>query len=212
MTGRTHDLAAFTSLSLIVATQPLTRMSLATGIVALSANFIGGLTPDIDQPTADLWHRIPLGSIFGKMISPLLGGHRFISHSLFGIFLFGFLSNYILTAISGVLLVNTGIVWLGFMIGYISHLIMDTFTKEGVPWLFPIPIRFGIPPFKFLRIKTGGLIEKAVVFPGLLLLNVYLYYMFYGRYLDFISKSRKPRIYPWMNAFIREAVSGQLLL
>lgn len=74
MTGRTHDLAAFSALSYIVATTPPERISLATTVVALSANFIGGLTPDIDQPTADLWHRLPLGSIFGKLLSPLLGG------------------------------------------------------------------------------------------------------------------------------------------
>ena len=55
--------------------------------------------------------------------------------------------------------------------GFVSHLIMDTFTKEGVPWLFPIPIRFGIPPFSFLRLKTGGMLEKTFVFPGLILLN-----------------------------------------
>ncbi len=187
MTGRTHDLAAFTSLSFIIATTPLTQISLATAAVALSANFIGGLAPDIDQTTADLWHRIPLGSVFGRLVSPLLGGHRFISHSIAGIFLFGFLTRYFLTAISGVLLVDMNIVWFSFMVGYISHLVMDTFTKEGVPWLFPIPVKFGIPPFKALRIKTGGLIEKAVVFPGLLLLNVYLYYTFYGRYLDFVK-------------------------
>lgn len=73
------------------------------------------------------------------------------------------------------------------MVGYISHLLMDTVTKEGVPWLFPIPIKFGIPPFKAFRIKTGGLIEKAVIFPGLLLFNVWLYYTFYGNFLNFVK-------------------------
>ena len=52
MTGRTHDLAAFTALTYVVATQPLPEMKLSTVLVALSANFIGGLGPDIDQPTA----------------------------------------------------------------------------------------------------------------------------------------------------------------
>ncbi|MBI4096947.1 MAG: hypothetical protein HY428_00835 [Candidatus Levybacteria bacterium] len=64
---------------------------------------------------------------------------------------------------------------------------MDTFTQEGVPWLFPIPFRFGIPPLKFLRIKTGGIVEKSFVFPGLLLINVYLVYANYGRLLDFVK-------------------------
>lgn len=52
MTGRTHDLAAFTALTIAIATTPIPHMSLATAIVAFSANMIGGLAPDIDQPTA----------------------------------------------------------------------------------------------------------------------------------------------------------------
>ncbi len=185
MTGRTHDLAAFTALSYIVASKQLPEITLATALVSLSANFIGGLTPDIDQPTADLWHRLPAGSIIGRVLSPLLGGHRFISHSLLGILLFGLGARYLLQVIGTVLLVNMHYVWYAFMIGYISHLIMDTFTHEGVPWLFPLPLKIGIPPIKLLRIKTGGLIEKAVVFPLLLVTNIYIYYVYHNQFLLF---------------------------
>ncbi len=187
MTGRTHDLAAFTALSLVLVSQPLPHMSLATGLVAFSANMIGGLTPDIDQHTADLWRRLPAGTVFGKLLSPILGGHRFISHSIVGILLFGWGSSFLLSLMSSVLLVDMSIVWWSFMIGFISHLIMDTFTKEGVPWLFPVPFRFGVPPLKFLRITTGGLLEKSFVFPGLLIVNGYLVYKNYPLFLDFIK-------------------------
>jgi inner membrane protein len=187
VTGRTHDLAAFTALNLVLVSQPLPHMSLATALVAFSANMIGGLTPDIDQPTADLWRRLPAGTIFGKLLSPILGGHRFISHSIVGIVLFGWGTSFLLSLMSSVLLVDMGIVWWSFMIGFISHLIMDTFTKEGVPWLFPVPFRFGLPPLKFLRITTGGLLEKSFVFPGLLIVNGYLVYKNYPLFLDFIK-------------------------
>ncbi len=192
MTGRTHDMAAFTALNLIAYTQSssLPHISLATGLVAFSANMIGGLMPDIDQPTADLWHKLPAGGLYSRLITPLLGGHRYISHSLVGIFLFGFLSFYVLGLAKTVLLVDMSIVWQCFMIGYVSHVIMDTFTHEGVPWLFPIPIKFGIPPLADLRIKTGGLIEKAVVFPGLIVLNVYFFYTHYSAYINFLHKFR----------------------
>lgn len=188
MTGRTHDLAAFSALSYVVATNPPDNLSLATGLAALTANFIGGLAPDIDQSTADLWHRLPAGGIFGKLLSPLLGGHRFISHSIFGIFLFGVGVKLLLEQMRYVLLVNMEIVWWAFMIGFISHLIMDTFTKEGVPWLFPVPIRLGFPPFKLMRIKTGGWIEKGIIFPGLILLTGYIYWSNYGSFLKFIKQ------------------------
>lgn len=184
MTGRTHDLAAFTALSYVVAIQNIPQISLATAIVSVSANLIGGLTPDIDQPTADLWHKIPAGTLLGKILYPLLGGHRFISHSLLGIFLFGYGGHFLLDLMHSVLLVDMGVVWWAFMIGYVSHLLMDTFTHEGVPWLFPIPIKFGIPPFKALRIKTGGLIEKSIVFPLLMVTTGYIYYSHYARFLD----------------------------
>ncbi len=186
MTGRTHDLGAFTALTYIIVSQPLMHIGLATTIVAFSANMIGGLMPDIDQPTADLWHKLPAGTVYSRLFTPLLGGHRFISHSIFGIVLFGFGSKFILNSASHVLLVNMDIVWWSFMIGFLSHLILDTFTKEGVPWLFPIPIKFGIPPIKALRIKTGGMIEKAGVFPLLLIANFYMFYEYHLKILDFI--------------------------
>lgn len=186
MTGRTHDLTAFTALSYIVATQPIHNMTLGTIMVAFTANLIGGLAPDIDQPTADLWHRIPAGSIIGRLLCPLLGGHRLISHSLVGIVLFGFGTKLLLGLMKSVLIVDMNIVWWAFMIGFVSHLVADTITREGVPWLFPIPIKIGIPPIKALRMKTGGVIEKLIIFPGLVFANGYIYYSHYSKFLDLL--------------------------
>ncbi len=186
MTGRTHDLAAFTALNYIVVTNPISQMSLPTVLVAFGANMIGGLAPDLDQTTSKIWNSVPAGSVFGRLITPLLGGHRFISHSILGIFLFGYVANIILGKLGSILLVDMVPVWWAFMIGFISHLVMDTLTRDGVPWLFPIPIRFGIPPLRFFRIRTGGLLEKTFIFPVLLIANVYLLYTFYPKYLDFL--------------------------
>ncbi|MBP9719388.1 MAG: metal-dependent hydrolase [Candidatus Levybacteria bacterium] len=186
MTGRTHDLAAFTALNILFITNPLPHITLGTAFVAFGANMIGGLTPDIDQPTGELWGRIRGGSVISRMIAPLLGGHRFISHSLLGVFLFGFVAKFILEVTSSFLIVDGTIVWWAFMIGYISHLIMDSFTRDGVPWLFPIPIHFGIPPFRALRMKTGGFLEKSVIFPLLLFTNAFIFYKYHTVFLDFL--------------------------
>lgn len=186
MTGRTHDLAAFTALTYVLVTQPIPTMSLATAFVAFSANMIGGLAPDIDQPTAALWRRVRAGSVIGKIIHPLFGGHRFISHSLIGVWLFGTALHIFLGWMKAILLVDMDIIWWSFMIGFISHLIADTFTHDGVPWLFPIPIKFGIPPFRFLRLKTGGIVEKSFVFPMLLIANIVMVYTHYPVLLDFL--------------------------
>jgi hypothetical protein len=42
MTGRTHDLAAFTALTFVVATTVIPKISLATAMIAFGANMIGG--------------------------------------------------------------------------------------------------------------------------------------------------------------------------
>lgn len=186
MTGRTHDLAAFATLSYAITLMPDHSISLATAITALGANFIGGLTPDIDQPTADLWQRIPAGTVFSRIVSPFLGGHRTISHSLFGMALIGGLVGYILTLTSTVVLVDMWIVWLAFMIGYASHLVADSVTKEGVPLLFPLPINVGFPPFESWRMKSGGFFEKSVVFPSLLVITTFIYIYHYQEILIFI--------------------------
>lgn len=77
------------------------------------------------------------------------------------------------------------------MLGMLSHLVMDSLTKEGVPWFFPIDLNIGFPPFKFLRPATGGLVEKALVFPGLLLINGYLVYLHYGELINYFKTSLK---------------------
>lgn len=188
MTGRTHDLAAFTALNLIVVTQPLPQMSLATAIMALSACFIGGLAPDLDQPTANLWRRLPLGPFFGSLLSPIMGRHRFISHSIVGLFIFGIISKILLNWMSTFVIVDIDIVWSAFLIGFLSHLIADSLTLEGVPWLFPIPINFGFPPLRALRIKTGGFLEKYVVFLSLLIFNLFIFFQNYQFYSTLLKK------------------------
>lgn len=187
MTGRTHDLAAFTMLNMaFVVTAPL-EMSAVTLIGAVGANMIGGLLPDIDEAAADIWDKIRWGHIIGKMIKPLIGGHRMISHSILGMVIIGYVLKLLLTALESTILVDMDIIWWSTMIGYFSHLVIDSFTTEGVPWLLPVPFRFGFPPFRFSRMKTGGFLEKGVVFPGLLLSNVYVIYAYYPLYTSFLK-------------------------
>lgn len=187
MTGRTHDLFAFTTLTYIIATQPLHKMTLATAAVAFGANMLGGLFPDLDEASADIWKKVRGGSIIGKLIQPLLGGHRLISHSILGIVITGWVLDKVLSYAKSFLIVDMQVVWWAFMLGYVSHLLIDTITKEGVPWFFPIPWKIGFPPFRFLRITTGELVEKSIVFPGLLILNGYIIYTHYSKFYDFLT-------------------------
>lgn len=183
MTARTHDVAAITALLvivLVIATPESLRLS--TLILALFANQVGGIMPDIDQPTAPLWHNLPEGHVIGKVFGKLLGGHRFISHSLIGLALFGWLCYLLLRFLHPIMPhVDTTLVWYAFLIGYVSHLVMDTITKEGVPWLLPIPVKFGFPPVKDLRVTTGKWVETLVVLPLLVAFDFWLCWSHYGQ-------------------------------
>jgi len=187
MTGRTHDLAAFTALGVVFMAAPPSQISLGTVLVALLANQIGGIIPDIDQPTAPFWRNLPIGGVFGKIISKGMGGHRFITHSIVGLVCFGFLSQALLRILHPIMPhINITIVWWAFMIGMFSHLVMDSFTKEGVPWLLPLPIKFGFPPIRRLRVTSGKSIELLVLFPALIVANIILYSRHYAFVMHFL--------------------------
>jgi inner membrane protein len=184
MTAQTHDLAAITTLSVVFLVMPERSISLSTAIIAIFVNLLGGITPDIDQPTAPIWRNLPVGRYFGKIVDKMLGGHRFITHSILGLVIFGYLAHLLLMFLHPIMSsVNIGLVWWAFMIGMVSHLAMDTLTKEGVPWLLPIPIKFGLPPLKEWRITTGKWVETWVVFPLLLVFDGFFYSQHYQQIL-----------------------------
>lgn len=185
MTGRTHDLAAFTALGVVVLAQPPRTVTLATAIVAVLANLIGGIVPDVDQPTAPFWRNLPVGRYFGRIFAAVNGGHRFITHSILGLALFGFAAHWLLVVLHPIMSsVDIDLVWWAFMIGMFSHLVLDSFTKEGVPWLLPLPFKFGLPLLRRFRITTDKFSEKYLIFPGLLGLNALLYFINYEKLLD----------------------------
>jgi inner membrane protein len=186
MKARTHDLAAITALGAVTLLYPPETMTLATVLMAVLANQLGGIAPDIDQPTAPFWRNLPIGGFFGKIIGKMMGGHRFITHSVVGLVLFGFGVKWLLALLQPIFpTVNNDLVWWAFMIGMVSHLVMDSFTKEGVPWLLPLPIKFGFPPLKAWRVTTGTLGE-GVIFCLLLVVGVWLCASNYQAILDLV--------------------------
>jgi len=175
MTARTHDTAALALLMSIIIIYPPSSMTVATALAAVLANQLGGIAPDIDQPTAPLWRNLPVGRYLGKIFGVLIGGHRFLSHSLLGLGLFAVVARLLLDFFQPLMpRVDIGFVWVAFIIGMISHLLMDSLTKEGIPLLLPIPIKFGFPPVRAWRITTGKAVEMYIVLPVLIVLTVWL--------------------------------------
>ncbi len=187
MTARTHDLAAITALGVIYILRPDQTITLSTAIMAVFANLVGGITPDVDQPIAPFWRNLPIGGIIGKFTTRLLGGHRFLTHSIVGLVIFGYLARLLLMFLHPIIpSVDIDLVWWAYIIGMVSHLLMDTLTKEGVPWFLPIPFKFGLPPLRKLRITTGEKIETFIIFPFLIMFNVLFYVANYDTILDLL--------------------------
>jgi inner membrane protein len=192
VTARTHDLAAITALGLVILVEPLRTITLGTALIAILANQLGGIAPDIDQPTAPFWRNLPITRFIGKYADNLLGGHRFLTHSILGLALFGFLARGLLAFLHPIMPnIDSGYVWWAFMIGMASHLVMDSFTKEGVPWLLPIPIKFGFPPLKKLRITTGKAMEAFIIFPAFIVFDIWVCATNYDKILALIQQHLK---------------------
>lgn len=189
MTARTHDLAALTALAVAVLVYDPSKLTLATVLVGLLANQLGGIAPDVDQPTAPLWRNLPEGHLVGKVFGKLLGGHRFISHSIVGFALFAWLCKVLLHFLHPIMPhVDAQLAWYAFLIGYASHLVMDSFTKEGVPWFLPIPFKIGFPPLRKFRITTGKGVEAFILFPGLLICIIWLFASNYNTYVAMLRQ------------------------
>lgn len=168
MTSRTHDLFAFASLITVATYHPPASLNLVTTIVASIGSVVGSLMPDLDQASNRLWDLLPGGNFIGRVLKNLFLSHRTISHSLLGVFLFYKILGWILPKLLNPGFLNINLVFDALLIGYLSHLLLDSFTEEGLPLFFPLKWKIGFPPIKSWRIKTGKWVEKFVIFPGII--------------------------------------------
>ena len=116
--------------------------------------------PDIDQRV--------------RWIGRLSGGHRGCTHSclsiillvLFALLLLICLPMFLLAhgIVIGSLVLDEGKVILeAIVLGWALHLLADAFTKGGIPLLWPIPTRLGIPPVSAWRFKVGTIREDILL-------------------------------------------------
>ncbi len=154
---------------------------IALKVVYYAFAAIGALSPDIDNA------RSTIGKRAGFVSKGLqhLSGHRTLFHSILGMALVGmfiWLMQYGLglafyqlglretgTHLAGGLrnsldfASGPGVAFVAFLIGYFLHLVADSLTLGGVPWLWPVHTRFGFPPNRNWRFKTGSIAEPIVV-------------------------------------------------
>lgn len=121
----------------------------------------GALLPDVDsdeatirQATGTARHSGCLGRLLSAGVQ-LLGGHRgALTHSL--------LAWLIVAAVSGVYF-HGNMHWVAFAAGYLSHLLADALTVEGVPLLWPVVRRRICFLPRLVAVRTGGAAEAMAL-------------------------------------------------
>lgn len=165
MTGKTHQLfGIIAALGVVVAARQ--GVSPATGAAALVGAHFAALLPDIDQSGSTLWRSLPFGRTAAAFVDPFLE-HRNLTHSLFGVVLVGWGLHALLGLVPGVWNWDGTLIWWAWMAAYVSHLLADCITEQGIPILFPFGGMMGFPPRPFhgIRILTGQWFENLVLFP-----------------------------------------------
>lgn len=187
MTARTHDLFAFATLVTTTALFPPNSVSLPTLMTSLVGNIVGGLIPDMDQASNKLYDLLPGSDFTGKVVGKLFMGHRNISHSLLGGYLLYKLLEFVLPRLVNTHYVDPHILLVAIMLGFASHLLADSITREGIPLFFPFSVKIGFPPFKFLRVTTDSWVEHLVVLPGVVLYTASVFYYHQSEFFKLLT-------------------------
>ncbi len=191
MTARTHDAFAFASFVTAAVLFPPQKITLLTLGVSIIANNIGGLFPDLDQASNRLWDLLPGDHAMGNALRKLFLAHRTITHSALGLGIVWFVGTQWLSKMFNPAYIDGTVVFWSFFVGILSHMIADSLTKEGLPLLFPIPWKFGIPPIKALRVTTGSWVENFVVLPGV---GIYLLWFIWIHQVEILFLFRTIRL------------------
>lgn len=161
MTGKTHVVGGLATglLFLYVNDDVVIREE----VPFLAATVIGSLLPDICSPNSKIGRKLP---ILSRIASGTFG-HRTFTHSL--------LMLVLLHMSFTKLLEWPFYIEHGLMLGIVSHLVLDALTRKGIQFLWPLPVRVGVP----FGIKTDGFIEPiflAGLFLSILYMGNHLYF------------------------------------
>ena len=138
MLAKSH--LAFGFLSALIA---MPFLNIESKIIFTSLVLLGALLPDIDQPKSTISSYIP---IMPRLMSMFIK-HRGIFHSIFFAVLIPYAVAYFTIPAYGI----------AIFIGYISHLLIDGITKQGINFLNPIA------KLKISGFITTGTISEIVI-------------------------------------------------
>ena len=147
----------------------------------ISIVVFGSLLPDIDHTK----------SIIGKVFLPISKwlnkryGHRTITHSIFALFLVSLISSFIESTFFGSRSYS-----LFLSLAYLSHLIFDMMTVQGVPLLYPWKKnKFVLPGDANFRISNQDNRAEAIVFCSFIVLGISMWPLFQNGFWTTYNRS-----------------------
>lgn len=153
MKGGSHAICGLAAVVLAARLVPLAP-SLPDAVLIGGVAVIGALLPDLDSDEATIRQvsgTARSSGCVGRIISGimgLLGGHRgALTHSLLA---------WLLASLLALVYFHGNVLGVGFSLGYLSHLVADALTVEGIPLVWPFwRKRICLLP-SVLAIRTGG--------------------------------------------------------
>lgn len=135
----------------------------------------GSLYPDIDSVSSKLGRKVKsLSILFTKVF-----GHRGFIHSpVNGILLY--LAIYAFT--QDLIPDDPYCIAAGFLFGFMLHLIQDSFTRGGIPWLYPVCTK----KIRFARFRSDS--------PWCFVITAVLAVLIAGFFLWFVPMSQMPML------------------
>ncbi len=141
MTYKTHFVGGICATALTSVVMPIENMVVVGAVSAFSA-----LLPDIDIEGSKVNNK---AGIVGKGVSSVFSHRGFIHTPVLYVVLYILMSMVLPKAVC-----------LGFLIGTLSHLVLDTFNYKGIMWLYPLTKKH----YHIASIKTRTFGETAFMF------------------------------------------------
>ena len=138
MTYKTHFVGGICAAGIVGAVMPIENIAVVAGVSAFSA-----LLPDIDIEGSKVNNK---AGIVDKGVSSVFSHRGFIHTPILYVVLYVLMSMVLPQAIC-----------LGFLIGTISHLVLDTFNYKGIMWMYPLSRKH----FHIASIKTRTTMETV---------------------------------------------------
>lgn len=155
LTGKTH-VAAGMLIGGVVALYKLNfdPFSMETAI-CIVGGAIGGLLPDIDHPRSRIAN-CNVATKAAAVATRAVAGHRGIVHTPFFLLCAALICQtiYMRYEMQEPVVALVG----GVLCGYATHIILDSFNKAGIMWLYP----FSSSRFHLATVPTGGVIDRLL--------------------------------------------------